>query len=210
MTLPAQIAYCTDLAQMQEYANAASLAGAQMDATNRENGALYQPEIILWIDRTIQRLRLNAMAEGTHFARRTEAYNVAEEIIAAANRAAAETKTTAAPEIADMPEHRAKADWLAYRAPDAMAEIMCTALASHWWRETDEGRETTLGTLQICDEHGPMWYNVVSYTWEMRLTPGCLLTGVEAQPAALLTEREAVYKPYAVAGRKANATQPAR
>lgn len=196
-----QITYCIDLAQVQDLANAAAQAGAQMDATNRENGALYQPEIIVWTDRTTHRLRLTAMAEGTRFARRTEAFNAAEAIIAAANRAA--TACAAAPEIADMPARRAKADWIAYRAPAAMAEIMCTALASHWWRETDEGRETTLGTLQIRDDHGPLWYNVVSYTWEARLTPGCLLTEAEAQDADLPAGRETAYKPYGVAGRKA-------
>lgn len=81
-----QITYCTDLAQMQDYANAAALAGAQMDATNRANGATYQPEIIVWTDRTTHRLRLNAMAEGTHHVRRTHAFNAAQEIIAAARQ----------------------------------------------------------------------------------------------------------------------------
>ena len=197
MTHPAEVTYCVDLAQMQEYANAAALAGADMDATNRENGALYQPEIIVWFDRAPSFLRLHAMAAGTHFARRTDAYNVAAAIIAAAKCA------NAAPALDDLPAARAKADRLAYRATFAMAEIMCAAMASHWWRDTEDGRESVLGTLQVCGPHGPMWCNIVSCTWTSRLTPGCLLTDAEVNDvlASRRPDGTAYHRAYAKAGR---------
>ena len=90
MTHTAHIAYCADLAAMLTRATEAAAAGAQLDATNRAEGGLYQPEIIASTPAAAVILRLHAMAEGTHHLRRTAANNAAAAIIATAKANAAQ------------------------------------------------------------------------------------------------------------------------
>ena len=87
MTRPAEIIYCADLAALLARATEYAAAGAQLDPTNRAEGAMYQPAIIVYSPAATVILRFHAMAEGTHHTRRTRAFNVAEAIIDAAKSA---------------------------------------------------------------------------------------------------------------------------
>ena len=89
MTRTAEIIYCPDLAAMLARATEAAAAGAQLDSASRADGGTYQPEIIVWTDNAMIRLRLHAMADGTHHLRRMAANNAAAAIITAAQTAAA-------------------------------------------------------------------------------------------------------------------------
>lgn len=105
MTRPAEIIYCPDLAAMLARATEYAAAGAQLDATNHAAEGLYQPEIIAYTPAATVVLRLHAMAEGTHYTRRTSAFNAAEALIAAALAA-----------LAEMPAYRAAIEKLTQNA----------------------------------------------------------------------------------------------
>ena len=89
MTRPAQIIYCPDLAAMLDRATEYAAAGVQLEGIyNPAGGGMYQPEIIACTPDDTVVLRLHAMAEGTHYLRRTQAYSAADAIIADAQTAA--------------------------------------------------------------------------------------------------------------------------
>ena len=214
MTSPAEIIYCADLAALLARATEYAAAGAQLDATNRAEGALYQPAIIVYSPGATVILRLNAMAEGTHYTRRTHAFNAADVIIAQA-RAAVATEYAHQPQpadLAEMPICRALMERLTQNATAATLDAAASALAAIWTAETETGFKSILGTLQAVSEFGAEYYNAEERNWTPQFSPGCLLTETEAAnaPEPALGATIYAFRPFAhyTTRPRARATSP--
>lgn len=152
MTRPAEIIYCPDLDAMLARATEYAAAGYQLDASNRADGAMYQPEIIAYTPAATVILRLHAMAEGTHYTRRTRAFNAAEALIAAAQSAV-------------------------QRAAIAASQpAQCSAMAAEHIIPDGDGYKSVLGYWQTLTEEGPAFWHPEAAAWQASLTPECLVT----------------------------------
>ena len=200
MTRPAEIVYCPDLAALLARATEYAAAGAEMEPTNRAEGAMYQPAIIAYTPDATVSLRLNAMAKGTHHTRRTHAFNAAEAIIAQARASVAVEAVAAKPaDFAEMPICRAIFERLTQNATAAKIDAAASFLAAIWTTEDGQGFKSILGTLQAVSEFGAEYYNAEARIWTPQFSPGCLLTEAEAAnapvPAAHTTFY--AYRPFA-------------